>query len=47
VPFLGSGNTLRAAYMKGLTGLGFELDKELKTKFLLRVADDIEAKLYK
>jgi len=47
VPFLGSGNTLRAAYIKGLTGLGFELDKELKTKFLLRVADDIEAKLYK
>lgn len=45
-PFLGSGNTLRAAYMKGMTGFGFELGVELKTKFLARVAADIESKLY-
>lgn len=45
-PFLGSGNTLRAAYMQGMIGAGFDLDEELKTKFLARVSGDLEAKLY-
>ena len=47
VPFLGSGNTLRAGYMRGLSGTGFDLDENLRTKFLARVADDLICNLYK
>ena len=45
-PFLGSGNDLRALYSIGAQGFGFELDENLKNKFLLRVEDDVRNKLY-
>lgn len=46
VPFLGSGNTLRAVYKNECSGFGFDLNEDLKIKFLARVADDIKAGLY-
>lgn len=40
VPFLGSGNTLRACYNRGLSAFGFDLDDKYKDKFLLNVEED-------
>jgi ParB family chromosome partitioning protein len=45
-PFLGSGNDLRAMYYHKATGFGFELDENLKNKFMLRVEEDINNKAY-
>jgi ParB/RepB/Spo0J family partition protein len=39
-PFLGSGNTLRAAWSLDMVGLGWDLDKPIRNKFLLRVKED-------
>lgn len=39
-PFLGSGNDLRAAFKLGFTGLGFDLNPEVKKRFLIRVVED-------
>jgi ParB/RepB/Spo0J family partition protein len=44
VPFLGSGATLRAAYNANLSGMGFDINPEYKTRFLLNVMDDAKAK---
>jgi DNA modification methylase len=44
-PFLGSGNDLRAMYSMKTSGVGFELDENLKNRFLLRVEDDIKSKI--
>lgn len=41
VPFLGSGATLRACYMLGMTGFGYDLNDEYKPKFLLNVEADV------
>ena len=38
IPFLGSGNTLIACYKEGMTGFGYDLSKEHKRGFLVRVA---------
>jgi len=48
VPFLGSGVDLRALYMRGSTGFGWDLDQnnELKNKFLAKVLVDEEKGLY-
>jgi len=40
VPFLGSGATLRAAYNLGISGHGWDISKEYKSKFLLAVEED-------
>jgi ParB/RepB/Spo0J family partition protein len=40
VPFLGSGVTLRACYMRGLKCMGWDLSTEYKDRFLLAVEDD-------
>lgn len=40
VPFLGSGVTLRAAYMLGHTGWGYDLEERNKNLFLAKVAED-------
>ncbi len=40
VPFLGSGNTLRAAYMMNRRGWGYDISPEYKEKFLARVIED-------
>jgi len=42
VPFLGSGATLRAAYLEGMTGFGWELNEDNKEGFLANVESDIE-----
>lgn len=45
-PFLGSGNTLIAAYKLGLTGWGYDLTKQYKRSFLVRAAnllDEVES----
>lgn len=41
VPFLGSGTTLRAAYVSSRTGFGWDLSNEYKERFLARVAADL------
>lgn len=41
VPFLGSGATLRACYMLGMTGYGYDLNGEYKPKFMLKVEEDV------
>lgn len=46
-PFLGSGVDLRAAYSLGSAGLGFELDQNLKNKFMLKVEQDVRDGRYK
>jgi ParB/RepB/Spo0J family partition protein len=46
VPFLGSGVTLRAAYLSGRRGFGYDLNGEYKDRFLLAVQEDL-AKLEK
>lgn len=40
VPFLGSGNTLRAAYNLGMKCFGFDISNEYKAKFMLAVEED-------
>ena len=40
VPFLGSGNTLRAAYNLGMIGWGYDLNPEYKSSFMLRIEED-------
>ena len=40
VPFLGSGNTLRAAYNLGMKAFGFDSSGEYKDKFMLAVEED-------
>lgn len=40
VPFLGSGNTLRACYKQGVKGFGFDTNPEYKKYFLLEVEKD-------
>lgn len=42
IPFLGSGNSLRAAYNLGCTGWGYDLNPEYKDRFLLAVQSDTE-----
>ncbi len=39
-PFLGSGVTLRACYLSGMRGFGYDLNPEYKDKFLLAVEED-------
>jgi DNA modification methylase len=46
VPFIGSGNDLRAAYKYGSHAFGFDLNNDVKNRFLLRVEQDIKDKLY-
>jgi|TARA_Y100000310_G_scaffold69164_1_gene64601 ParB-like chromosome segregation protein Spo0J len=41
VPFLGSGVTLRAAYMNNMVGFGWDLDKFTKTRFVNAVFEDV------
>jgi ParB/RepB/Spo0J family partition protein len=41
VPCLGSGVTLRACYLEGVLGFGWDLNPEYKDKFLLAVEDDM------
>lgn len=38
IPFLGSGNTLLACYLTGMTGVGWDLSGDHKKGFLMRVA---------
>jgi ParB/RepB/Spo0J family partition protein len=40
-PFLGSGVTLRAAYMHGMKAFGYDLNGEYKDRFLLAVEEDM------
>lgn len=40
IPFHGSGNTLRALLQHGCTGIGWELDEQLKLKCMLRIEAD-------
>ncbi len=42
VPFLGSGVTLRACYLRGLKCFGWDLNGEYKDKFMLAVQADTE-----
>ena len=43
VPFLGSGNTLRAAFNQGMSGLGWDISGEYKDRFMLAVEADTQA----
>lgn len=43
VPFLGSGNTLRAAYNAGMSAFGWDLNAEYKPRFMLNVEADTRA----
>lgn len=43
VPFLGSGNTLRAAYNLGMKCFGYDVSTEYKEKFMLAVEEDVRA----
>lgn len=40
IPFLGSGVTLRAAFHRKMTGIGWDLDKNIRNKFLLGVKEE-------
>lgn len=42
VPFLGSGVTLRAAYLEQMTGIGWDLNQSHKDYFIYRVSEDWE-----
>ena len=42
-PFLGSGNTLRACYKSQMVGFGWDLNQDIKNRFLLRVQEDVDA----
>jgi ParB/RepB/Spo0J family partition protein len=41
IPFLGSGVTLRACYLNGRLGFGWDIDSQYKDKFMLAVEDDM------
>lgn len=43
IPFLGSGVTLRACYLRGIRGFGWDLSGDYKDKFMLAVEDDTKA----
>lgn len=43
VPCLGSGVTLRACYLSGILGFGFDLSDEYRDRFLLAVEEDTRA----
>lgn len=43
IPFLGSGVTLRAAYLTGMLGFGWDSNKEYKDRFMLAVEADTRA----
>jgi ParB/RepB/Spo0J family partition protein len=43
IPFLGSGVTLRAAYRKKHTGVGWDLSQQHKDSFLRRIQEDVQA----
>jgi ParB-like chromosome segregation protein Spo0J len=45
-PFIGSGNDLRAGYIHRCHWFGFDLNQDVKNKFLLRVESDMKAGLY-
>jgi len=45
IPFLGSGVMLRACYQKGIKGFGWELTEVLRDQFLLKVEEDMLAKV--
>lgn len=47
VPFIGSGNDLRAAYMHGCLAEGHDLNQDVKNRFMLRVEEDFNNGLYK
>ena len=49
VPFLGSGNTLRALYSNMCSGFGYDIPEHenIRNKFLLRIDEDIEEGKYK
>lgn len=40
IPFLGSGATLRACYILGMKGFGYDLNEEYKNRFMLAVEED-------
>lgn len=44
VPFAGSGVTLRAAYLQGMTCIGIDKNNEYKNRFLLKVEEDAKTK---
>lgn len=44
-PFLGSGSALRAAYLEGMLGLGWDLNGKNKDRFLIAVEDDLETQM--
>lgn len=44
-PFLGSGNTIRAAYNAGMSCFGWDISGEYKPKFLLHVENDAKTLL--
>lgn len=46
IPFLGSGNTLRALYSLGSKGLGWDLNEDYKIRFLANVLADKEEGKY-
>jgi ParB/RepB/Spo0J family partition protein len=43
-PFLGSGATLRACYNKRVAAVGWDLEQDVKNKFILKVQDDWEGR---
>lgn len=43
IPFLGSGVTLRACYTLGMTGKGWDKERGVKDRFLLKVQEDKDA----
>lgn len=45
IPFLGSGNTIRAAYNLGMAAFGWDLSDEYKPQYMLRVEADGRALL--
>jgi site-specific DNA-methyltransferase (adenine-specific) len=45
-PFIGSGNDLRAGYAHGCHAFGFDLNQDVKNRFLLRVEQDMQDGLY-
>jgi len=44
-PFLGSGSALRAAYLEGMVGLGWDLNSKNRDRFLIAVEDDLDAQI--
>lgn len=42
VPFLGSGATLRACYLNGMVGMGWDIDDKYKDRFMLACQEDLQ-----